>query len=90
MANPIQLPLLLIHSTTDEELVLTIRASALPFFLSLMDYLQSGVSLQEAFEANLFILSSLVKTRFQNQKTLFNCPLTIATKSRYVERKRTS
>lgn len=64
LANPIQLSLLLIHSTTDEELVLAIRASALPFFLPLMNYLQSGVSPQESFEASLFILSSLVKARF--------------------------
>lgn len=64
LANPIRLSLLLIHSTTDEALVLAIRASALPFFLPLLAYLQSGVSPQESFEANLFILSSLVKARF--------------------------
>ena len=58
-----------------------------------MDYLQSGVSLQESFEANWFILSSLVRTRFYNQKMLFNPhdpppdTAATATKSQYIRRK---
>lgn len=55
LANPIQLSLLLSHSTTEEEHVLAVEGSTLPFFLPLMDYLQSGVSLPESFElASLF------------------------------------
>lgn len=43
-------------------------------FLLLMDYLHSGVSLQEPFEANLFTLWSSVKSRTYNQSTSFICP----------------